>query len=137
MLYVNSTCNMKCEHCYYWRSLNQPDNLTLDEYRSLAESLGEIENLNLFGGEPFIRDELAEVCRRFIRTNGVRRIYVPTNAYFTERMQRPIEGVLEESTLEDFVVELSLDGLAEPTTAFAYATVLLRRRWRRTRCSPS
>ena len=31
ILFVNSICNMKCEHCFYWRSLNQPTDLTLEE----------------------------------------------------------------------------------------------------------
>ena len=30
-LFINSICNMKCEHCFYWRQLNSPDDLTFDE----------------------------------------------------------------------------------------------------------
>ena len=25
ILFINSICNMKCEHCFYWRQLNQPN----------------------------------------------------------------------------------------------------------------
>jgi MoaA/NifB/PqqE/SkfB family radical SAM enzyme len=111
VLFINSICNMKCEHCFYWRSLNRDDDLTKEELIGLSRSLGRIENLNLSGGEPFLRPEFAEICRQFIRQNRVRQIYVPTNAYFTDRTVRHISETLREPTLELFAVEISLDGL--------------------------
>jgi MoaA/NifB/PqqE/SkfB family radical SAM enzyme len=113
ILFVDSICNMKCEHCFYWRSLNQRDDLTVDEIFALSRSLGRIENLSLSGGEPFLRKELAEICRQFIRHNGARQIYVPTNGWYTDRMLEQIGLTLEEPGLELFAVELSLDGTAE------------------------
>ena len=113
VLFINSTCNQKCEHCFYWRNLNRPDDLTVDELFALSRSLGRIENLNLSGGEPFLRKEFAEICRQFIRHNKVRQIYVPTNAYFTDRMVDQIQQTLEEKELELFVTEFSLEGVGE------------------------
>src|SRR6185295_18960612 len=110
---INSLCNMKCEHCFYWQQLNQPDDLSLEEIVALSEELGPIENLNLSGGEPFLREEFATICRQFIRRNGGKEIYVPTNGYFTERTVTALRGVLPESTLKVFAVELSLDGMPE------------------------
>jgi MoaA/NifB/PqqE/SkfB family radical SAM enzyme len=111
ILFINSICNMKCDHCFYWRSLNQKNDLTKEEIFALSQSLGKIENLNLSGGEPFIRKEFAEICRQFIRHNGVRQIYVPTNGYFTDKTVKAITNVLEEKDLDMFVAELSLDGM--------------------------
>lgn len=111
ILFINSLCNMRCEHCFYWQQLNQPDDLTLEEIVRLSEDLGPIENLNLSGGEPFLRKEFAAICRQFIVRNGVREIYVPTNAYFPERTIAALRGVLEEPSLKLFGVELSLDGM--------------------------
>jgi MoaA/NifB/PqqE/SkfB family radical SAM enzyme len=113
VLFVNSICNMKCDHCFYWRSLNQKDDLTFEEIVGLSESLGTIENLNLSGGEPFLRKEFADICRQFIRHNGVRQIYVPTNGSFTDRTVKAVTSVLEEPDLQFFVTELSLDGMPE------------------------
>ena len=111
ILFINSLCNMKCEHCFYWRQLNQPNDLTFEEIVSLSEDLGPIENLNLSGGEPFLRKEFAAICRQFIRKNGAKEIYVPTNGYFADRTTKAIRGVLEEPGLALFGVELSLDGM--------------------------
>lgn len=121
VLFINSICNMKCEHCFYWTSLNKKDDLTKDELFALSESLGPIENLNLSGGEPFLRKEFSEICRKFITQNGVREIYVPTNGYFTERTVKQVTQTLQEPSLELFVVELSLDGMPEFHDTFRVA----------------
>jgi MoaA/NifB/PqqE/SkfB family radical SAM enzyme len=113
ILFINSICNQTCEHCFYWRSLNQPDDLTVEELRALSAELGPVENLNLSGGEPFLRKEFAEICTMFIRGNGVKQIYVPTNGTFAERTVTSVENVLREKSLELFAVELSLDGMPE------------------------
>jgi MoaA/NifB/PqqE/SkfB family radical SAM enzyme len=117
-LFINSICNMKCEHCFYWRQLNSPDDLTFEELVSLSEELGPIENLNLSGGEPFLREDFGAICRQFIRQNGVKEIYVPTNGYFTDRTIKQIRETLKEASLRLFVVEQSLDGMAEFHDAF-------------------
>lgn len=113
ILFINSICNQRCEHCFYWSNLNRKDDLTKEELFALSRSLGRIENLNLSGGEPFLRKEFAEIVRQFIRYNHVRQVYVPTNSYFKDRMIDQITRTLEEPDLELFAVEMSLDGLGE------------------------
>jgi MoaA/NifB/PqqE/SkfB family radical SAM enzyme len=113
ILFINSICNLTCEHCFYWRNLNRRDDLTVEEVFSLARELGRVENLNLSGGEPFLRSEFAEICRFFITNNGVEQIYVPTNGYFTDRTVRALKSIFEEKSLKLFVCELSIDGMLE------------------------
>lgn len=113
ILFINSICNQKCEHCFYWRNLNRKDDLSKEEIFALSRALGRIENLNLSGGEPFLRAEFGEICRQFIRHNHVRQIYVPTNGYFTDRIVKHVTETLKEPALDLFVAELSLDGLGE------------------------
>ncbi|MBW8041928.1 MAG: radical SAM protein [Planctomycetes bacterium] len=113
ILFINSVCNLKCGHCFYWRSLNKEDDLTFDEIIAFAKDYGSFENLNLSGGEPFIRKELGGICRFFIHNNQVKQIYIPTNAYFPDKMQRHIEEILKEPALQLLVIEISLDGMAE------------------------
>ena len=33
VLFINSICNMKCEHCFYWTALNKRDDLSFEEDR--------------------------------------------------------------------------------------------------------
>lgn len=112
-VFINSTCNLTCEHCFYWRNLNRRDDLTYREFKQLSQELGHIENLNLSGGEPFLRPEFAEICSLFIENNGVKQIYVPSNGYFAERTEKQVRQVLRSKTLQYFVCELSLDGMPE------------------------
>jgi len=113
ILFINSICNMKCEHCFYWQNLNRPDDLTFDEIVALSNQLGRIENLNLSGGEPFLRKEFGAICRQFIQHNGVQEIYVPSNAYYRDRTITQIRETLKEPSLRLFGIELSLDGMPE------------------------
>jgi MoaA/NifB/PqqE/SkfB family radical SAM enzyme len=111
ILFVNSICNLACDHCFYWKELNQRDDLTRDELFALARSLGPLDHLNLSGGEPFLRREFAEICDHFVRTNGVQRIDCPTNGYFTERTVAQLTQLFQNRDLKTFAVELSLDGM--------------------------
>ena len=113
ILFINSICNLTCEHCFYWRNLNSRDDLAVDEIEKLSLELGQFENLNLSGGEPFIRAEFAEICLLFIENNGVKQIYVPTNGYFTDRTEKQLHKLLKSKTLNLFVCELSIDGMPE------------------------
>ena len=110
---MNSICNLTCEHCFYWRSLNKRDDLSYEELEKLSLELGSFENLNLSGGEPFIRQDFARVCRLFIDNNGVRQIYVPTSGFFTDRTETQIRELLQARSLRLFVCEISLDGMPE------------------------
>jgi MoaA/NifB/PqqE/SkfB family radical SAM enzyme len=119
VLFINSVCNMKCDHCFYWRSLNaREQDLTVEELFQLSNSLGRIENLNISGGEPFIRREFSDICRLFVRQNGVKEIYVPTNGYFTERTVKAVRETLDAAELQLLVIELSLDGMPAFHDAF-------------------
>src|SRR5690242_6177939 len=113
ILFINSICNLTCEHCFYWRNLNRRDDLTYEELSKLSLELGNFENLNLSGGEPFISREFGDICLLFTENNRVKRIYVPTNGYFTDRTEKQLHRVFQSQTLESFVCEISLDGMPE------------------------
>lgn len=111
ILFVNSACNLACDHCFYWKELNGKDDLTREELFALADSLDPIESLGLSGGEPFLRRDLAEICDRFVRRNGVKRIDCPTSGWFTERTVEQLTQLFRNEALGHVSIELSLDGM--------------------------
>jgi sulfatase maturation enzyme AslB (radical SAM superfamily) len=113
IVFINSICNLTCERCFYGKELNKRDDLKYEEFEKLSLELGDFENLNLSGGEPFIQPEFGEICTLFIKNNNVKNIYVPTNGYFTDRTEKSLRKVLANKSLEMFVCELSLDGMPE------------------------
>ena len=36
IVFINSICNLTCEHCFYWESLNKKDDLTFEEFDRLT-----------------------------------------------------------------------------------------------------
>jgi AdoMet-dependent heme synthase len=113
IVFINSICNLTCEHCFYWESLNKKDDLTFEEFDRLTSELGAVENLYLSGGEPFLRPEFAEIVELFLTRNGVKQVYVPTNGYFTERTENALRKILQSKSLQLFACEISLDGMPE------------------------
>ena len=134
ILFINSICNLTCEHCFYWRNLNRRDDLTYEELSKLSVELGNFENLNLSGGEPFIRPEFGDICLLFTENNSVKRIYVPTNGYFTDRTQNQLQRVFQSKSLQSFVCESRWTECRRTMTGFGAIRGHLPRRWKPTTC---
>lgn len=114
ILYVTSRCNLRCEHCFYWRKLNKgKKELSLEEMKKISRSMGRLLWLALTGGEPFLRSDLADIARIFVENNGVRHISIPTNGVFTERIVEQVERMLKENPETTLTVTVSCDGLEE------------------------
>lgn len=114
-LYVTTRCDERCIHCFYWDELNPKPNVdfTLAEFERTLESMGEIFNLFIGGGEPFLRADLAEIVLAAHRRNGVANVYVPTNGQHTERAVSTLSRVLPRATGLRFHLNLSVDHVDE------------------------
>src|SRR5919206_4578181 len=94
-LFVTSRCNSLCRTCFYFDKLNSKDDLTVAEIRRISETAGPFRKLWLSGGEPFLRDELAEIVGMFARRNGVRNVNLPTNGLLPEKIFPAMDRMLE------------------------------------------
>ena len=110
-LYVTTRCDEKCIHCYYWDELNPKPNhdFQLEEFEKTFTSMGEIYNLFIGGGEPFLRPDLADILLASARTNNVANVYVPTNGQHTERTVEILEKTLSQAPAMRFHLNLSVD----------------------------
>ncbi len=109
--FVTSKCNAKCGHCFYWSQLNTKGELSLEEIDKLTKTLPDLVILNISGGEPFIRQDFAEVIKTYYRNTPVKEVTVPTNATFTEKMQKDCTEILEYCKGMDLNIVVSLDGI--------------------------
>jgi len=114
-LYVTTRCDERCIHCFYWDELNPKPNVdfTLAEFERTLGSMGEIFNLFIGGGEPFLRADLAEIVLAAHRMNGVANVYVPTNGQHTERVVTTLSRVLPGAAGLRFHLNLSVDHVDE------------------------
>jgi Fe-coproporphyrin III synthase len=111
-LFVTSRCNSLCRTCFYFDKLNSLDDLTTAQIERISATAPAFRKLWLSGGEPFLRDELAEIVAMFVRRNGVRNINLPTNGLLPEKIFRTVDRMLELCPEAAIDLNFSLDGLA-------------------------
>ena len=112
IFFVTNKCNFKCKHCFFWQDVNAAlGELDIAEIKKIAISLRHPICLSLTGGEPFLRDDLGEICVLFNRLNNAQEIGIATNGFFPERVVNICEYVLRNSNLKSMEVQISLDGL--------------------------
>ncbi|MFC1790643.1 radical SAM protein [Patescibacteria group bacterium] len=110
-LFVTNRCNGRCLHCFYWQNLAlKKTDLAIGDLRKLSQDLGHLELLLLSGGEPFLRDDLAQVCKVFFDSNGLRTVSIPTNGLLPKKIIRETEKILKACPGLRVTVPLSLDG---------------------------
>jgi MoaA/NifB/PqqE/SkfB family radical SAM enzyme len=89
--------------CDIWRR-PAPSELTPDDYRRLPSTLREI---NVTGGEPLLRDDLADVIRAMQENCPDVRIVLSTNGLLPDRLKTLLDSI------EGIAVRISLDGLGD------------------------
>src|SRR5690242_17606211 len=111
-LFVTSRCNSLCRTCFYFDKLNSRDDLTFDEIARISETAGPFRKLWLSGGEPFLRDELAEIVGMFARRNRVGNVNLPTNGLLPDRMWPALDRMIELCPETSIDLNFTIDGLA-------------------------
>lgn len=80
-LHVNSACNLHCLGCYsYIDNRNNKAELSLTQWRKVIDELKSqgVKNIVISGGEPFLREDLSEICKS-IKDGGTVNLEVITN----------------------------------------------------------
>ena len=104
---VTHRCNAHCAMCNIWQS-KAVDELTPEHMRKLPVSL---RTVNLTGGEPFLRTDLADFVREVRQRCPRAIITISTNAYLPDRI---VERMAEIRRIDPAVrLAVSLDGIGE------------------------
>ena len=105
---MTERCNLKCIQCDLWKSKKKRDELSSKQWMKifigLRDWLGHSYQLNIGGGEPFIRKDLVEIIE-FCSDNDIRTCVI-TNATLLEENSIKILSKIETLTLN-----VSLDGV--------------------------
>ncbi len=100
---VTMGCNSRCKTCDIW--MIHPENeLKPEDYRRLPRSL---KNINVSGGEPFLRDDLPAIVRVMREVTVHPRIVISTNGILPDRTERLMREI------PDAAVRISVDGIGE------------------------
>jgi MoaA/NifB/PqqE/SkfB family radical SAM enzyme len=104
---ITYRCDSRCNMCNIWR-LPKGDELAPEEYRRLPSSLRDI---NITGGEPFLRDDIVEIVRIMDDRCNHPRIVISTNGFERRRIMHAAPLLMKISGRIGLAV--SLDGIGE------------------------
>ena len=79
----------------------------------MAKRFPGLHHLNLSGGEPFLRDDLAEIPGLFYRYSNTRFVTVATNSSLPEKVERDLERICRSCPDAWVRLNQSLDGIGE------------------------
>ncbi len=114
IFYPTSRCNLKCSHCFYHDSLNKKFNeLTVDELSKITSTMDPILHLILTGGEPYLRNDLHEIAKVFYTNTRVPILTIPSNGWYTEKMEKQIELIMNNCPDITLNQQISIDGIGK------------------------
>ena len=104
---VTYRCNSRCVMCNIWQIEDFPE-LPPEAYRKLPRSLRDI---NISGGEPFLRDDLVEIVKIIKETCPYSKINISTNGFLTKRIQDILPELLKID--KNLSISVSVDGIGQ------------------------
>ena len=114
--FVTARCNSRCNMCFYWKNIDaaaKEKELTLEEMKKIAKNFPGLQQLSIGGGEPFLREDLPEICEIFSRTCNAQTITIPTNGLLPEKICSQFEKILQKCPKSYFRLSLSIDDIGE------------------------
>lgn len=115
--FATRRCNARCGFCFYPNDAESrnavADEFSLDEVRRTAPSFGRLLWLAFSGGEPYLRQDLADLSRAFYAANRPAVMLYSTNGLHPERIAETTGRILADCRRSTVVVKVSLDAVGE------------------------
>ncbi|MBF0180705.1 MAG: radical SAM protein [Magnetococcales bacterium] len=109
---VTWRCNSRCRACRIWR-VEPGAELSAEEVQRLLHHADDLAWIDLTGGEPFLRPDLAELTAVILkRFPALYHLHLPTNGVNPDLVIRGIEAILLQKP-NLLTITLSLDGPPE------------------------
>jgi len=113
---ITYRCNSRCSTCSIWEMEDRSsEELTIGEicgfFEGEREFLSKVKTIQLTGGEPYLRNDIAEITEAI--WSGIPRVFIwiATNGLLPEIIQRQTRRMIEKAGRGGVGVTVSLDGL--------------------------
>ena len=105
-------CNSKCITCNIW--MKREDELNIEEWEKVFKSLGNAPFwFTVSGGEPFMFQDIVELCRLLYKHCKPAIINIPTNSLMHRIIPKKVEAICRNAPESQVIINLSLDGVGE------------------------
>jgi MoaA/NifB/PqqE/SkfB family radical SAM enzyme len=109
---VTSACNSRCKTCRIYET--RYDQMSIAQYGRLFQSLGRTPLwVTLSGGEPFLREDLPEICAALYSRCRPAVINIPTNGILHQKIAPAVQTIATSCSGARVVVNLSLDAVGD------------------------
>lgn len=103
-------CNSRCKTCNIYT--RNSDELSLDEYQKIFLSMGRSPHWITFsGGEPFLRQDIADICINAYKICKPKIINIPTNGILADRIEKAARRILAVCSDASVIINLSIDAI--------------------------
>lgn len=115
---ITYRCNSRCRTCGIWAMEDRShDELTLTDVRRFFEGekefLSEVKTIQLTGGEPYLRSDIAGIVEAVWRGIPEAFIWIATNGLLPEIIERRTSEILDRVDRGGVGVTVSLDGVGQ------------------------
>ncbi len=104
VLAVTYQCNSRCQFCNIWKN-KKTFSCQPADYKNLPRN---IKNVNVSGGEPFLRNDLPEIIRIISYQCPRAKIIISTNGFLPGLIKKQLQEIIRFK--KDIGVAVSLDG---------------------------
>ncbi len=109
---VSYRCNSRCKTCNVWQK--SAEELTAEEWRDVFGKIGTAPYyLTFSGGEPFLREDIADIVIAACELCKPHLITIPTNGLMSRAILRRVEKILQAAPGVQVGINISLDGVGQ------------------------
>lgn len=109
---ITYRCNSKCKTCNITQ--RKADDLSVEEYKKIFSSIGKSPYwVTISGGEPFLRNDLVEICQVIYKYSKPKIINIPTNGILVKNVVEFTEKISKTCPKSNIVINLSIDNVGD------------------------
>ncbi|MBX9635488.1 MAG: hypothetical protein K2X44_10960, partial [Magnetospirillum sp.] len=94
IVHVTNHCNFRCEHCFI--DFSPKRDMKLEQFAEIARDAGKLFWLDIGGGEPSLRKDLADIVGLF----SAKVVHIPTNGALLPQLVEQMSRMREKTDAE-------------------------------------